>query len=134
MTAMTELFYRDPYAREFTSRVTSCEEGERGFEIMLEDTAFYPEGGGQPADQIRSHSRRSALPFYQIPAHHMPPVHWSPFIGIRIILIKKMILAFIIRKTIWIINPARSACYVIRRSFLRADLADPFFLIFSGLF
>lgn len=50
MTAMTELFYRDPYAREFTSRVTSCEEGERGFEIMLEDTAFYPEGGGQPAD------------------------------------------------------------------------------------
>ena len=50
MTAMTELFYRDPYVREFTSKVTSCVEGEKGFEVMLEDTAFYPEGGGQPAD------------------------------------------------------------------------------------
>ena len=51
MTAMTELFYRDPYVREFTSKVTSCVEGEKGFEVMLEDTAFYPEGGGQPADR-----------------------------------------------------------------------------------
>ncbi len=51
MTAMTELFYRDPYAREFTAKVTSCEEGEKGFEVMLDDTAFYPEGGGQPADR-----------------------------------------------------------------------------------
>ena len=50
MTAMTELFYRDPYVREFTSKVISCVEGEKGFEVMLEDTAFYPEGGGQPAD------------------------------------------------------------------------------------
>ena len=50
MTAMTELFYRDPYVREFTSKVTSCVKGEKGFEVMLEDTAFYPEGGGQPAD------------------------------------------------------------------------------------
>ena len=50
MTAMTELFYRDPYACKFTSKVTSCVEGEMGFEVMLEDTAFYPEGGGQPAD------------------------------------------------------------------------------------
>ena len=50
MTAMTELFYRDPYVREFTSKVISCVEGEKGFEVMLEDTAFYPEGGGQPSD------------------------------------------------------------------------------------
>ena len=46
MTAMTELFYRDPYVREFTSKVTSCVEGEKGFEVMLEDTAFYPERSG----------------------------------------------------------------------------------------
>ena len=38
MTAMTELFYRDPYVREFTSKVISCVEGEKGFEVMLEDT------------------------------------------------------------------------------------------------
>lgn len=48
--AMQELFYRDPYVREFTAEVVSCTEGKKGFEIILMDTAFYPEGGGQPTD------------------------------------------------------------------------------------
>lgn len=48
--AMQELFYRDPYIREFTAEVVSCTEGKKGFEIILIDTAFYPEGGGQPTD------------------------------------------------------------------------------------
>lgn len=47
---MQELFYRDPYIREFTAEVVSCTEGKKGFEIILIDTAFYPEGGGQPTD------------------------------------------------------------------------------------
>ena len=47
---MQELFYRDPYAREFTAEVVSCTEGKKGFEVILPDTAFYPEGGGQPTD------------------------------------------------------------------------------------
>lgn len=47
---MQELFYRDPYAREFTAEVVSCTEGKKGFEVILTDTAFYPEGGGQPTD------------------------------------------------------------------------------------
>ena len=59
MTAMTELFYRDPYVREFTSKVISCVEGEKGFEVMLEDTAFYPEGGGPRYDRRRSRVRRA---------------------------------------------------------------------------
>lgn len=41
---MQELFYRDPYAREFTAEVVSCTEGKKGFEVILTDTAFYPEG------------------------------------------------------------------------------------------
>lgn len=44
------LYYRDPYLKEFTSRVISCQPGKNGYEIVLEDTAFYPEGGGQPGD------------------------------------------------------------------------------------
>lgn len=48
--SMQELFYRDPYVREFTAEVVSCTEGKKGFEIILMDTAFYPEGGGQPTD------------------------------------------------------------------------------------
>ena len=45
-----KLYYDNPYYKEFTSRVTSCEQGKNGYEIILEETAFYPEGGGQPAD------------------------------------------------------------------------------------
>lgn len=50
MAEMNELFYRDPYVRTFEATVTACEEGPKGFEVELDDTAFYPEGGGQPAD------------------------------------------------------------------------------------
>ncbi len=50
MSELNELFYRDTYAREFTAQVVSCTEGDKGFEVVLSDTAFYPEGGGQPAD------------------------------------------------------------------------------------
>lgn len=50
MAEMNELFYRDPYVRTFEATVTACEEGPKGFEVELDDTAFYPEGGGQLAD------------------------------------------------------------------------------------
>lgn len=50
MEQMNELFYKDPYLREFDAEVISCTEGKKGFEVVLNDTAFYPEGGGQPAD------------------------------------------------------------------------------------
>ena len=49
--ATERLYYADPYLRAFSSRVTGCTEGKGGWEITLERTAFYPEGGGQPADR-----------------------------------------------------------------------------------
>lgn len=50
MEEMNELFYRDVYARTFRAEVISCMEGKKGYEVVLSDTAFYPEGGGQDAD------------------------------------------------------------------------------------
>lgn len=48
---MTEkLYYNDPFLKEFTAAVLSCEEAEGGWAVTLDRTAFYPEGGGQPAD------------------------------------------------------------------------------------
>lgn len=50
-----QLYEREPYTRDFSAVVLSCEEtvtqeGQPLFWVELEDTAFYPEGGGQPWD------------------------------------------------------------------------------------
>ena len=45
MTA--ELFLTDAYLREFSARVESL----NGREVVLDRTAFYPSGGGQPSDK-----------------------------------------------------------------------------------
>ena len=48
---MTEkLCYENAYLKNFTARVLSCVQGKKGFEIRLDRSAFYPEGGGQPGD------------------------------------------------------------------------------------
>ena len=45
-----KLYYEDSHLASFTARVLSCEKTEKGWEIALDATAFYPEGGGQAAD------------------------------------------------------------------------------------
>ena len=45
-----KLYYEDSHMTAFAARVLSCEETEKGFEVVLDATAFYPEGGGQAAD------------------------------------------------------------------------------------
>ena len=46
-----KLFYADTGLREFCATVVDCFESKKGFEIELDRTAFYPEGGGQAADR-----------------------------------------------------------------------------------
>lgn len=47
---MEKLFELDPYLTHFTARVQSCVQGRKGWDVVLDQTAFYPEGGGQPHD------------------------------------------------------------------------------------
>ena len=45
-----KLYYADAFLKEFTATVLTCEPGKTGYLVTLDRTAFYPEGGGQPAD------------------------------------------------------------------------------------
>lgn len=47
-----KLYLQDAYIKEFDGKVLSVEPAPQGgFLIQLDQTAFYPEGGGQPCDQ-----------------------------------------------------------------------------------
>ena len=45
-----KLYYEDSHMTAFTATVLSCEQTPKGYEVVLDATAFYPEGGGQAAD------------------------------------------------------------------------------------
>lgn len=45
-----KLYYQDAFLTEFTAQVLSCEPKKDKWLVTLDRTAFYPEGGGQPAD------------------------------------------------------------------------------------
>lgn len=45
------VYYQEPYQTEWTSRVLEVVPRGRQTAVALEETIFYPEGGGQPSDQ-----------------------------------------------------------------------------------
>ena len=44
-----KLYYEDPFQKGFATTVVSCDEVKGGYAVVLAETAFYPEGGGQRA-------------------------------------------------------------------------------------
>ncbi len=46
-----KLFDLDAYIFNFTAQVLSCERDKKGYRVVLDRTAFFPEGGGQYGDR-----------------------------------------------------------------------------------
>ena len=45
-----KLYYEDSHLTQFTAQVLSCEGEKEHYAVVLDATAFYPEGGGQAGD------------------------------------------------------------------------------------
>lgn len=50
MKNTVKLFYADSHIKEFEAVVLSCTEEKGRFQVVLDETAFFPEGGGQYGD------------------------------------------------------------------------------------
>ena len=50
MTETKKLYYEDSFLQTFTATVLSCQQEKDRYAVVLDQTAFYPEGGGQEAD------------------------------------------------------------------------------------
>lgn len=50
ITPTIKLYEKDSYIKDFSATVLSCEEKDGFYSVALDQTAFFPEGGGQSAD------------------------------------------------------------------------------------
>ena len=50
MSSTIRLYDKDPYQYEFDATVVSCTKCEKGYDVVLDATQFFPEQGGQECD------------------------------------------------------------------------------------
>ncbi len=50
---MEKLYQQDPFLTRFTAQVVSCAADKGGWSVVLDRTAFYPEGEGSPGTPVR---------------------------------------------------------------------------------
>ncbi len=71
---MKKLYYEDCHLKTFSATVTGCSKTEKGYEILLDQTAFYPEGGGQACDL----GTLSGVPVLEVQEQGEQVVHLCP--------------------------------------------------------
>ena len=56
-----KLYDENAYMARFSARVLSCEPAGDGFAVVLDATAFFPEGGGQLPEKAGAFARRQGV-------------------------------------------------------------------------
>jgi len=70
------LYYGDHYTKEFDAKVIWINNTNNGTEVILDQTAFYPEGGGQPADKgTLTTSSGKEIPVKHVEKHGKAIIH-----------------------------------------------------------
>ncbi len=60
------LYYTDHYTKEFDAKILWKKKTAQGTKVVLNKTAFYPEGGGQPGDKGTLHIKGKTIPITQV--------------------------------------------------------------------
>jgi len=81
---------------------------------------------------IRGKCAGQILPVQQVGADRVPPVHGRPPHIVGVILIELVILAFIIRETVWVVQPAHIRGHVVGRAFRRGNGSAVLGLVGTG--
>lgn len=70
---MIKLYEKDAYQTTFSGNVISCEKEKDRWKIVTDQTCFYPEGGGQPAD----HGMLGEAVVLDVQEEQGQIVHWT---------------------------------------------------------
>ena len=81
---------------------------------------------------IRGKCTGQILPVQQVGADRVPPVHGRPPHIVGVILIELVILPFIIRETVGVVQPAHIGGHVVSRAFRRGDCCAVLGLVGTG--
>jgi phenylalanyl-tRNA synthetase alpha chain len=80
---MTDLIYlTDSYKKELKTKVISCEKKGKLWEIVLEHTIFYPQGGGQLSDEGEIVGKTGTANVKHVRIHGVDAVHECSITGV----------------------------------------------------
>jgi len=71
------LYYEDSYLKEFRAKVLAVQQLDKEWRIVLDQTAFYPMGGGQPSDKGRIKGLNGDAIVKDVRIEHQLVVHFA---------------------------------------------------------
>jgi alanyl-tRNA synthetase len=70
-----QLYIQDHYAKEFDATIIWIQKTPVDHQVILDQTAFYPEGGGQPSDIGELHYNKEIIPVTHVEKNGLSLIH-----------------------------------------------------------